>query len=343
MIDRIVSTPEDLDLVSLGRRDYWVCLEHDSIWGEWHVPLTVWVGPEAEDGKGMVAFGSNHGNEYEGPVVIKGLLGEIEESAVRGRIILVPVLNPPAFRSATRESVLEDGVNLNRAFVEGAGVDPAISGITHRIARFVREFIWPSIHVVIDLHAGGEVAWFDLAASYHQVEDAGQAELMLETAKWFATPLIMVYQDRTPGLLPSDSERLGKITIGTELGWGAAVNPTGVRFGRQGVLAAAINHGQLEGSIEPIAHHASGEQKIIEMIDRECFSPAPWPGIYEPVLECGQVVERGEVVGLLHDFHRLDEAPHPVRAGLDGVVVAQAWKAKVEQGQHVLVVGRQVG
>ena len=341
--ERIVVPPEELDLESPGRRDYWVSLEHDSIWGEWHVPLTVMVGPEAESGRGLVAFGSNHGNEFEGPVAIRHLLQEIDVAAVRGRIILVPVLNPAAFRSGTRESVSEDGVNLNRAFVEGAGVDPAIAGITHRITRFVREFIWPQVHVVIDLHAGGEVARFALTTSYHKVDDPEQERVMEETARWFATPFIMIYQDRTPGLLPSESERLGKITLGTELGWGAAVNAEGVRFGRQGVLAASINHGQLEGTVEPIGHHASGDQKVVEMIDRECFTPAPWPGLYEPVLECGELVKAGDVVGLMHDFHRLDEPPGEIRAGVDGYVVAQAWRARVQQGQHVLVVARPVG
>jgi hypothetical protein len=45
------------------------------------------------------------------------------------------------------------------------------------------------------------------------------------------------------------------------------------------------------------------------------------------------------VVGLLHDFDRLDIDPWPVRAGVDGIVVAQAWRGPVLQGQHILVVG----
>ena len=38
----------------------------------------------------------------------------------------------------------------------------------------------------------------------------------------------MIYQNVTPGLLPSEAERLGKITVGTELGWGRAVQAEGV-------------------------------------------------------------------------------------------------------------------
>ena len=59
------------------------------------------VGPEAEPGRGVVAFGSNHGNEYEGPVALKHLMREIHTEDVRGRIILIPVLNAPASRSCS--------------------------------------------------------------------------------------------------------------------------------------------------------------------------------------------------------------------------------------------------
>jgi predicted deacylase len=337
-MNRIVARPQDLDLDFPGRRDYMVALEHDSIWGDHLIPLTVFVGPEAKPDQGLVAFGSNHGNEYEGPVTLKHLLREINLDDVRGRIILVPVLNPGAFHAGTRESA-DDGVNLNRAFIEGAGVAPALSGITHRIAAFVREFIWPRVHVVIDLHSGGDVARFSPCASFHPLDDLEQTQVIEETARWFGTPLIMIYQNQTPGLLPSEAERLGKITVGTELGWGKAVSAEGVRYGRQGVLAAAIHHDQLRGEIEPIAHHKNGTQRKVAMVDRECFTVAPFAGHYEPLLECGANVKQGDVVGLLHDFDHIDTDPWPACAGIDGVVVAQAWVAPIQRGQHIVVVG----
>lgn len=339
---RVVVRPDRLDLDSPGRRDYWAALEHDSVWGDHLIPLSVWVGPEAAPGRGLVAFGSNHGNEYEGPVALKHLLREIRLEDVRGRIILIPVLNPSAFRAGTRESTLDDRVNLNRAFVEGAGKTPALAGITHRIAAFVREHVWPRVHVVLDLHSGGDVARFALCANCHRVEDPGLAREIEETARWFGTPCLMVYQNLTPGLLPSEAERLGKITVGTELGWGRGVNVDGVRYARQGVRAAAIRHGQMRGSIEPIGHHAAGTQRTLEMIDRDCFTVAPFDGHYEPLVECGTRVRRGETVGLLHDFDHIDMEPWPAVAGVSGVLLAQAWAAPVLRGQHIVVVGREL-
>lgn len=341
-MSRVVARPNQLDLDSPGRRDYWLALEHDSIWGDHLIPLTVWVGPEAKPGEGLVSFGSNHGNEYEGPVVLKKLIQEIRLEDVRGRIIFIPVLNPSAFRAGTRESSPDDRVNLNRAFVEGAGVTPALSGITHRIAAFVRQFIWPRVHIVLDLHSGGDVARFSICANYHPVEDPVLAEKIEQTARWFGTPSLMVYQNVTPGLLPSEAERLGKITVGTELGWGRSVNPEGVRYGRHGVLAALINNGLLRGKIEPHAYHKDGTQRTLEMVDRACFTVAPFDGHYEPLLECGTEVKAGDVVGLLHDFDHIDMEPWPAIAGVDGVVLAQAWVAPVPRGQHIVVVAREV-
>lgn len=339
-MSRQVVAPDELDLEGPGRRDYWVRLEHDSIWGDHLIPLTVMVGPRARPGEGLVAFGATHGNECEGPVVIRNLLDEVAPEAVLGRLVLVPVLNVSAFHGGTRDSVEADGVNLNRAFVDQAGRVPTLAGITHRIAAFVRERIWPHVHVVLDLHAGGEVARFARCASFHRVADPDLSRAIEETARWFGTPVVLLYQNRTPGLLTSEAERLGKITVGTELGWGCAVSLEGVCHGRQGVLAAAVRHGQLQGHVEPYAHHADGTQVLVETVDPACSVPAPFPGFYEPLQECGSRVSQGEAVGRLHDFHRLDEPPVPIRAGVSGVVVAQAWNARVIQGQHVLVVGR---
>src|SRR3954454_13896913 len=119
-MERSIARPDKLDLDSPGRRDYWAALEHDSIWGDHLIPLTVFVGPEAEDGQGLVAFGSNHGDEYEGPVALKHLIREIDPAHVRGRIVLIPVLNPSASCHCSRVTA-NHGVNLSRSFVDGAG------------------------------------------------------------------------------------------------------------------------------------------------------------------------------------------------------------------------------
>jgi predicted deacylase len=180
---------------------------------------------------------------------------------------------------------------------------------------------------------------FHPCASYHPLDDPEQDRLTDETARWFGVPLILNYQNQTPGLLTSEAERLGKVTVGTELGFGESVGAEGVRYAMHGVRAAAIRHGQLRGPLEPIDHHAAGTQRKAAIVAAECYVAAPFPGHYEEVVPVGTLVRRGQVCGRLHDFARLDEPAWPVRAGVDGLVVGSAFAARVRQGQHVLCVG----
>jgi predicted deacylase len=55
-------------------------------------------------------------------------------------------------------------------------------------------------------------------------------------------------------------------------------------------------------------------------------------------MTCGKYVTQGQTVGHLHDFYRIDEAPWPVQAGVDGYLLGQALRAPVVQGAHILVV-----
>jgi N2-acetyl-L-2,4-diaminobutanoate deacetylase len=335
---RSVVRPEGLDFDSPGRRDYWVALEHDHDWADHLIPLTVWVGPRALPGRGLVACGANHGNEYEGPVALKHLLRELDINQVIGRIILIPVLNVSAFRTGSRASVADDGVNLNRAFVTGVGVNPALSGITHRVAQFWRDFIWSHVHVAIDIHSGGLVAAFASCVSYHQGIDETLSERIDEVARLFGTPYLATYQNRTPGLLTSEGESLGKIMIGTELGFGESVDSVGVRRAKHGVRAVAIAEGLLAGSVESIDHLATGTQMYVSFADRRCVCIATKSGIFEPVLAIGTKVSAGQTLGYLHNFELIDEEPTAIRAQVDGVFFACAIRAPILQGKHVALV-----
>jgi predicted deacylase len=96
----------------------------------------------------------------------------------------------------------------------------------------------------------------------------------------------------------------------------------------------------MRGHIEPMGYHAAATQVKASIVDAECYVPAPFPGHYEEVIPCGTRVEKGTTVAWLHDFHRIDDLPYPVRAGVSGIVVAQSWGAAVRQGQHILAVGQ---
>lgn len=331
-MNRVQVKPDAVDFESSGRRDYWVTFEHPTLWGAYLVPVTVIVGPEARPGRGLVATGSTHGNEYEGPVAIKHLVREIAAQDVLGRLILIPVLNAVAFKAGRRDSP-DDGANLNRVFPG----DPK-GTITSRIADFLTSRVFPHVHVVLDLHAGGQVARFPALASMHAVDDRSQRSEMIETARGFGTRFLLFYQNSTPGLLTSTAETLGKVTVGGEFGWGEALQAEGVSMCRQGVLSAAVRHEQLRGPAPKNRHFS--EQILVDTSDPASTALAASDGHFEPLAALGQKVARGQRIALLHDFGRLDEAPAEIVAPHDGYVVCQAWGARVFAGQVVSQVGR---
>ena len=104
--------------------------------------------------------------------------------------------------------------------------------------------------------------------------------------------------------------------------------------------AAAIRHGQLAGDLGQLKHARANGQIKAAMVERECFTVAPFAGHYESLIDCGQHVSRGDVVGLLHDFDHIDSPAWPAVAGVEGLVIAQAWAAPVQRGQHIVVTGR---
>jgi predicted deacylase len=161
-------------------------------------------------------------------------------------------------------------------------------------------------------------------------------------ARGFGTPFVQIYQDRTPGLLTSRAEELGKITIGTELGWGRCVFPAGVACARRGILTAAAGQGQLdlEEEIPPLC--PAEDQILVDTSDFSSTVVAPLAGHFEPYVELGCGVEEGQSLGALHCFDRMDEPGLIVNAPHGGYVICLASRAPVFMGRVVALIGRRI-
>uniref|UniRef100_UPI0035B26B75 succinylglutamate desuccinylase/aspartoacylase domain-containing protein n=1 Tax=Sphingomonas sp. TaxID=28214 RepID=UPI0035B26B75 len=66
-------------------------------------------------GPTVTLWGANHGDEYEGPVVLGQIARELDPAAVEGRLIILPTINPPALLAGRRNSAI-DGKNMNRVW-----------------------------------------------------------------------------------------------------------------------------------------------------------------------------------------------------------------------------------
>jgi predicted deacylase len=331
-----ITPVNQIDWDAAGARFYHVPFTLDHTWGRVRVP--VYVACSAQPGPTVVAIGGTHGDEYEGPVGLKNLIRELDPARLAsGRLIIIPVLNVPAFRAARRDSPL-DGQNMNRVFPGDAG-----GTITQRIGRFVTDEVLARADVVIDLHAGG--AGFEIirCMSFHQVPDPGRYAEFRETALLFGTPFVMIYTGGMgTGLLTEEAEAMGKITIGSELGFGASTDLDGVRWAHHGTLNVMRRCGLLDEAPVDLTPPGLDRQRVVSATDIDRYVTAPVSGISEPLVPIGAFVSQGQPVARIHDFERIDEPPVEIRADGDGYVMCRKFRAATEQGEVVMVIAAEV-
>ncbi|HQX49427.1 MAG TPA: succinylglutamate desuccinylase/aspartoacylase family protein, partial [Planctomycetaceae bacterium] len=184
-------------------------------WANVMIPVTT-----IADGSGptVLVLGGNHGDEYQGQIAAMKLARELTSDMVTGRIILIPSLNFPAARAATRLSPL-DGMNMNRAFPgQSEGT------VTSQIAHYLTNVLFPLSDVVIDIHSGGRSMEFLPCSHMHLVSDMAQRHKMLDAMLAWNTDFAFLYADIAgTGLLPVEAENQGKTVVTTELGGGECI------------------------------------------------------------------------------------------------------------------------
>lgn len=330
-------TPIDkIDWDTPGARRYSVPFTLDGTWGRVRLPL--YVANSGKPGKTVVGIGATHGDEYEGPVGLKNLIREFDPaSLVSGRLIVIPVFNVPAFKADRRDSPL-DGVNMNRAFPGNAN-----GTITSRMARFLTDNVLSRADVLIDIHSGGQGWQIVPCMSFHETPDQATHQRFKKTAMLFGTPFVMIYTSGMgTGLLTEESEKMGITTIGSELGFGASTNLTGVRSAHQGMLNVMREAGLIQGDMVSLTPPGLDRQRVLKALDIDAWVTTPTDGVFEPVATLGAAVHKGDLVGRLHDFDRWDESPVEIRADKDGYVMVRKFRAASKQGDVVMVIGEEV-
>lgn len=82
-------------------------------------------------GPTLLLSAGNHGDEYEGQVILRRPIHQLSANDIHGHLILPPALNYPAMLDDARVSPLDPG-NMNRSFPGVEGGTPTAS-----IAHFV--------------------------------------------------------------------------------------------------------------------------------------------------------------------------------------------------------------
>ncbi len=337
----VIYDASEIDFEKPGKHHYQVAFHLDSSWGYSLLPLTVINGlrdPSRQPPTpGVAVFGGTHGNEWEGQIAVKRLCHDLDPAELCGRVILIPQLSESACVANTRISPL-DSANMNRAFPG----DPR-GTISYRIADFVKTRVFTRVKVVLDIHSGGNEGYFALCASFHPIPDLVQQAETAEVAKLFDTPIIMIYSKQmASGLLTDEAEAEGKVTIGTELGFGGGANPKGIAHAYEGVKNVLRHYGILAGKIVKIDATREAPPCFVRAEKLENYIPCPKDGIWEPVVEPGAEVQNGDLVGRLHDFSDHESPPLEVRASRSGIIIMIQFSAVCKKGLTLYALGQEV-
>ena len=299
-------------------------------WAKYFVPIMV---VKNGDGPTAVLIGGNHGDEFEGPVTLMNLFREMAPEGIRGRIIILPMLNHPAVCAGTRLSPI-DGENMNRAF-PGRATDT----ITGMIAHFVATRVIPLADLVVDIHSGGSSMHMLASVNMHRMDDQNQMDRMLAAGRAWGAPYVFLYRDVAgTGLLPSFAESLGKVTLGTEMG---SKSQFGVEMLRHtGRVRNVLHHvGVLR---EAFADRGEAQPLVVAADNEEDYIMSPASGIFEPFYELADRIENDCRIGQIHSLEHPDRSPEPVVARSDGILFARRSIPLSRQGECLAVVTREV-
>jgi len=300
-------------------------------WGHEFVPIATVARGE---GPTVLVLGGNHGDEYEGQVAGLKLLRELRPDQVNGRVIVIPCLSRAASQASTR--LWPSGANFNRSF-PGSPDGPA----NEQLAHFLSTVLIPMSDVVIDMHSGGTTSRFLPCSHMHVVDDLAQRRLMLEGMLAWCSDHHFLYIDVAGhGLLPVEAERQGKVVITTELGGGGSVSAAVHRLAERGLRNVLRHVGVLEGEVETRASMGLADGVIIDGRDPDNYVLAPVSGIFETLVDPGDPVERGQLVGRIHSLELPEQDPAAILAPRDGLAAVVRALSVTEQGDSLVVCGQ---
>jgi N-alpha-acetyl-L-2,4-diaminobutyrate deacetylase len=296
----------------------------DSAWGAVMIPIAV-----AKNGKGPTALltGANHGDEYEGPVALMNLASSLNASELTGRVIIVPAMNFPAFRTATRTSPIDKG-NLNRTFPGRPD-----GTVTEKIADYFQRTLLPLADVVLDIHSGGKTLEFVPFCCAHRLPDKKHEAACVAAMQAFSAPYsMMLLEIDNVGMYDTAVEEMGKVFVSTELGGGGTTSAKTVAIAKRGVRNLLIHAGILKGKVE------QSPTTMLDMPSGDCFTFSEQDGLIEPCIDLGQPVRKGDAIAQIWSADRTGKPPAQYRAAMDGLLAGRHFPGLVKSGDCIAVV-----
>jgi predicted deacylase len=324
----------EIDLDAQGKHAGYLRLPHSvhrSAYGWLPIPIA-----SIRNGSGPVVLimAGNHGDEYEGQILVSTLIREIDAAQVAGQLILLPQANAPAAEAGLRTSPLDDG-NLNRMFPGDPQGSP-----TQVIAHYIEHVLLARADYLIDLHSGGSSLLYrgnNMLAI--DPRDDGENERLQHALRAFGLPSAFLHAEN-PIHAATAARRQGALSITAELGGGGTVDAALLREARQGLLHFLGAIDVLRGPLVPEAPPA--DTRFLSVAGARHYVYAYDNGLFEPLVELGERVVEGQPAARIHFPDTPLKEPVTCHFAGDGEVVCKRVPALVRRGDCLFHLAEEV-
>jgi len=271
-----------------------------------HVEIPVIVINGMRDGPCLWVDGAIHGDEPEGTWMCHILRREVNPKKLSGSLVLVPVINVPAFEAASRGNPLDTfSYDMNRIYPgkpEGY--------FSERVAWAHKEWMIKVADLELSIHSGGAHSY--LSETIFAAEDDKSQELARAMGEGWGLVLKALMPKGNPMAVMLE---VGKTGITVELGGRSATSPQAFhRVGR--VLADAVlnvmrHYGMVPGKAKYARPRYAGVQHALL---------APSSGIFvaEPSIEFQKPMKKGDKIATIYDLY--GETQTILSAPTDGMI-----------------------
>jgi predicted deacylase len=246
----------------------------------------------------------------------------LSPQGLRGRVIVAPVVNMPAFRARSIYVSPLDGKNLNRMFP--GKPDGTVS---EQLAYWLFQNLIRQADFYLDLHGGDLIEALVPFSIYYASGNEAVDDRSAELAHIFGIEYVVCGD--TAGSAYSSASQAGIPSMIAEAGGQGLWPPEAVALLTNGVNRVMRHAGILPGSEpEPVA---------TQLVNEFDWPRSDHTGFYYPKADIGQVVVKGQDLGVVTDFQ--GRVLQTVTAPGDGRILFIVSSLAINKGDPLLAVG----
>jgi predicted deacylase len=237
-------------------------------------------------GPTLVMTGGIHGAEYASIAAALEMGQKLTADQLKGRVIVIPVVNQRGFRLRSIYINPLDGVNLNRVFPGRAD-----GNASEQIAAWIFENAIKQGNFYIDLHGGDLIEALIPFTIYYCTGNETVDNASIELARTFGIPYLV--RSEGMGSTFAAAARAGIPAILTEAGGQGIWREDQVGLHVDGLNRVLRQYGMLDGP--------APEQLSCTMLDNFIWMRSEVEGFWYPAIEVGAKVKKGQNLGYIKD------------------------------------------